>query len=163
MTQIVKRVWICAPPEAVWEVIADFGHVDLWAPTVTKCVCPGGKKRGVGAKRTLTTTRKTSAEETVIEWNEKKNLTFEITKGLPSIALLQEAWYIQRWPQGTEVIVAMGYETKPGIFHRIVERVMMRGMLTDMLVKNLAGLKHHVETGQVVTPQTPHLPISAVS
>lgn len=163
MTQILKRVWICAPPDSVWSVVADFGHVEFWAPTVTKCECPNGVKHGIGARRILTTTRKTVAEETVIEWNEGQDYTFEIRKGLPSIALLQETWFVQRLPQGAEVIAAMGYECKPGIIHRVVERLMMRRVLADMLVKNLAGLKHYVETGERVTPKTPHLPTSAVN
>ncbi len=163
MTQIVKRVWICAPSDTVWEVVADFGHAELWAPTVTKCECASAAKHGVGAKRILTTNTNTVTEETIIEWHEGQDYTFEITKGLPSIAVLQEMWFVQRLPQGAEVIVGMGYQTKPGIFHAVVERVMMRRILTDMLVKNLAGLKHHVETGERVTAQTPHLPTSAVT
>ncbi|MBI4791118.1 MAG: SRPBCC family protein [Chloroflexi bacterium] len=164
MSHIIKRVIISAPTDKVWQVLADFGGVEKWAPTVVKSYCPSEVTRGVGTKRVLTTTTGEVTEEIIVEWDEGRGFTFEIPDGLASvIRMLRESWSVEDSPQGTEVVVIMDYQMKPGVINAILDSVAVRRVLGKMLVQNLAGLKHHIETGELVTAKTTKLPVAAVA
>ncbi len=163
MARITKRIPIDAPPEQVWQVLADFGAVEKWAPTVVRSRASSEIQRGVGAKRVLKTTSGEETEEEVIEWNEGHDFTFEIPNGLASIiTILREKWSVEQASTRTVVAVIMDYQTKGGFFNSIVERLFVRRVLLKMLVLNLAGLKYHIEAGDTATQATKALPIAAV-
>ena len=163
MSRIIKRVHISASVDQVWQVLADFGSVEKWAPTVIESHCSTETERGMGAKRILTTSTGEVTEERVIEWDEGHSFTFEIPNGLASIIkVLRETWSVEHSPQGTEVVVRMDYETKDGIINSLLNALVVKRVLKRMLVQNLAGLKYHVETGEIVTPKTAKLPVAAV-
>ncbi len=163
MSSIIQRVAIGAAVDQVWEVLADFGRVDQWAPTVRESHCPTEAQRGRGAKRILTTSTGEVTEEVVTDWNEGQSFTFEIPKGLASIiTVLRETWSVRQLPQGTEVSVSMEYQLKGGVIPSLLNTLAVRRVLKKMLVHNLAGLKYHVETGERVTSKTANLPVTAV-
>lgn len=163
MSQITKRIEINASAEQVWNVLADFGNVEKWAPTVVESHCSGDTQRGIGAKRMLTTSTGEVTEEVIVEWNEGCSFTFEIPNGLASvIKTLRETWSVEPSPQGTEVIVTMDYDMKDGIISFLLDALAVGRVLKKMLAQNLAGLKHHVETGELVTAKTANLPMAAV-
>ncbi len=163
MPRITKQVAISAPVAQVWQVLANFGAVENWAPTVVCSRASNELTSGAGAKRVLTTTSGEETEEVVIEWNEGRDFTFEIPDGLASIiTILREKWSVEPASTGSVVAVAMEYHTKRGVFNSFVERLVVRRVLHKMLVQNLAGLKHHVETGEMVTQATKTLPVAAV-
>ncbi len=163
MPVITKQVAINALPDRVWQVLADFGTAEKWAPTVARSHISGDLKRGVGAKRVLTTTSGEATEEVVVEWNEGHDFTFEIPNGLANIIrILREKWSVEQASEGTVVAVTMDYETKSGALISLVERLVVRRALRNILVQNLAGLKYYIETGEAVTQATTKLPITAV-
>ena len=49
MVRIEKQVTIDAPQEQVWAVLADFGSVAKWVPTVNHSVITSGPNGGVAA------------------------------------------------------------------------------------------------------------------
>jgi len=164
MPQIVKRVPISASAEKVWIVLADFGSAERWAPTVVRSSSSGQIKRGVGARRILTTTTGEVTEEVIIEWNEGHSFTFEIPDGLSSmIKALRETWLIRQSSKGTEVVVTMDYQIKDGALNSVMDFLVVGRILKKILVQNLAGLKYHMETGEIVTSKTAKLPIAAVA
>ncbi len=164
MPQIAKQVSIDAPLNTVWQVLADYSGVEKWAPTVTQSRASSEVKRGVGAKRILSTTSGEDAEEVVVEWNEGHDFTFEIPDGLASIVrVLRETWSVEPASKGAVVAVLMDYQLKDGIVNSIVDWLVVRRALRRILVLNLAGLKYHIETGETVTPKTTRLPIAAVA
>lgn len=163
MPRIAKQIPIDAPADTVWQVLADFGAAEKWAPTVTSSRASSEGKRGVGAKRVLTTTSGEITEEVVVEWNEGHDFTFEIPNGLASIiSVLRETWSVEQSFKGAIVAVIMDYELKDGLLNSILDRLVVRRVLQRMLVLNLAGLKYHVETGEIVARASARLPVAAV-
>jgi ribosome-associated toxin RatA of RatAB toxin-antitoxin module len=160
----MKRIEISASVDQVWQVIADFGSVEKWAPTVVQSRCSTEVERGVGAKRTLTTTTGQVTEELVTEWDEGHCFTFEISNGLASVVkILRETWTVEHTPKGTVVVVVMDCNMKDGSINSLLGSLVVERVLKKMLVQNLAGLKHHIETGELVTSKTAKLPLAAVS
>lgn len=163
MTEINKRVSINVPREQVWQVIADFGSVERWAPTVVKSYCSTEARSGLGAKRILATTRGNATEEVIVEWNEGHNFTFEIPRGLALIVkTLRETWSVEQSSNGAIVVVRMDYQIKDGLLSSILNSLVVRRELREILVQNLAGLKYHIEMGEIVTRKTAGLPVAAV-
>jgi uncharacterized membrane protein len=163
MSQIAKRISIHAPAAMVWQVLADFGSAEKWAPTVDQSRCSSENQRGVGARRVLRTSTGHVTEERVTAWNEGHAFTFEIPDGLPTgIVMLRETWSVENSTNGTDVAVTMDYQMQDGAIYRILERLMVGRVLKNMLVQNLAGLKHHIETGEAVSRETSKLPVAAV-
>ncbi len=163
MSQIIKHVPISAPTDKVWQVLADFGGAEKWAPTVVQSRCSTKLDRGVGAKRILTTSRGDVTEEAIVEWNEGRSFTFEIPAGLASIIRqLRETWSVENSSAGTDVVVIMDYQMKDGVLNSILDSLVVRRELGRILTQNLAGLKHHIETGERVSPKTTKLPVAAV-
>ncbi|MDE3090959.1 MAG: SRPBCC family protein [Chloroflexota bacterium] len=163
MSQVTKRIPISASADEVWQVLADFGGVERWAPTVLQSHCSTEVHRGLGAKRILTTSTGETTEEVIVEWNEGHSFTFEIPDGLVSIIkILRETWSVEHSSQGTEVAVIMDYQMKDGIVYSILDALVAKRALKKMLVQNLAGLKQHIETGEIVTHRTTNLPVESV-
>ncbi len=163
MPRITKQIPIDAPADTVWQALADFGAAEKWAPTVTRSRASSEGKRGVGARRVLTTTSGEITEEIVVEWNEGHDFTFEIPNGVASIVkILRETWSVEQASKGAMVAVIMSYQLKDGILNSTLDRLVVRRVLQKMLVANLAGLKYHIETGEIVTQATTGLPVAAV-
>ena len=51
MSKLTHQVTINAPVDEVWEVLADFGAIDKWAPPVSKSYSTTEANGGVGAGR----------------------------------------------------------------------------------------------------------------
>lgn len=163
MSQIIKRIGIGASADQVWNVLADLSGAEKWAPTVVESHCSSETQRGLGAERILTTSTGQVTEEIIIEWNEGHSFTFEIPKGLASVVkVLRETWSVEESPKGTVVVVRMDYQMKDGVINSLLDTLAVRRVLIKMLVQNLAGLKHHIETGERVTTKTAKLPVAAV-
>jgi hypothetical protein len=162
MSWLVKQVFIAAELNHVWDTLADFGNVARWAPTVIESHCTTPASRGVGATRNQTVVTGETVEEIIVEWNEHRNFTFEIPNGLASIIkTLRETWSVETFAAGTRVTVTMQYAMKGGWLGTLFDQLMVKQKLQGMLIQNLAGLKCHVETGEIITRQT-RLPLDAV-
>jgi hypothetical protein len=149
--------------DKVWKVLADFGSLEIWAPTVIKCRGSTEANGGVGARRILTTASGDDTEEVIVEWTEGQSFTFEIPDGLASIVkTLRETWSVEPFPNGATVVVRMEYRMKAGLLNSILDSLVVRGKLRKILVQNLAGLKYYVETGKTVIGLMSDLPLNSV-
>ena len=68
MANFMRRVRIDASVEKVWAVLADFGGVSKWAPTITESRSLTEANGGVGARRTCTHVKMVVIEEVIVEW-----------------------------------------------------------------------------------------------
>jgi carbon monoxide dehydrogenase subunit G len=147
--RLTKRISINASADKVWGVLADFGGVAKWAPTVVESHLTTEANGGVGAKRMLAVSTGESVEEVVVEWNEGRSFTFQIPAGLASVVkMLQETWTVEPALKESVVAVTMDYTMKYGIIGTALDSLMVGRALRKMLAQNLAGLKHHIETGE---------------
>jgi ribosome-associated toxin RatA of RatAB toxin-antitoxin module len=162
MSELTKRITIGASTDKVWEVIADFGNVASWAPTIVDSRSTTEVNRGVGARRMLDHKSGQVVEEVIVEWNEGHSLIYEIPNGFWPIKNLREVWSVEPSPEGSVVVVVMDFEMKLGPLGAIMDLLIIRWLMSRELELGLAGLKHHVETGEVVTTETAGLPVAAV-
>lgn len=129
-----------APPEAVWEVLADFGALAHWVPEVEhSCLLHGGSP-GVGTVRRVQVGR-TTLLETVTAWSPPEQLAYDIT-GLPSVLRhVSNDWRLRAVDGGTEVTVTASVDAGPRPPQRLIARLVAQRMATtsDQMLAGLAA------------------------
>ena len=150
MAKITRQVRIDASKEKTWEVLADFGAVASWAPTILQSHSTTEANGGVGAERTCEHEKMGQLVERITGWDEGSSLSYDVIKGLPfPMKSLNNVWSVRADGDGAVVTVTMDFRMglgPLGALPTLMARVMMR---KEMAV-SLAGLKQYTETGEVV-------------
>lgn len=108
MPKLVRQVIINASKERVWEVLADFGGVSNWAPTILESHSTTEANGGVGAERTCRHEKMGNIEERVVAWEDGGSLSYDVTKGLPfPMKSLNNTWSVNAAGDSATVSVAM--------------------------------------------------------
>lgn len=164
MIEITKRVKIDASAGRVWEVLADFGKVKPWAPTVLESyiIDKSKKKKRVGTMRVLRYTSKKEVEEVVTAWQERRGFTVEFPRAGGAIKSFSQQWALEGSKDEAVVTVHIRSETKWGFLGRVLEFIMFKKHFSRELTLALAGLKYYVETGEEVDGKKTELPIKSV-
>lgn len=137
-------VVIHAPPAAIWAVLADFGNVHQWAPTVKRAHLTSKAKSGIGCARNCTIGGMGHTDEVVTEWENEKALSYTVSAMGPMAEGLS-SWRLSPSSGGTKVTTSVGYRLRWGPVGRLMHKVMMRRMLKKTLEATQEGLKRRVE------------------
>ncbi len=146
------KVEIEASAEKVWDVLADFGNVSVFNPSVAESHSTTEETNGVGAARHCDlTVGGATIEERIVDWNEGSSYTIEIYDGSRNpFAKALGTLAVEPLGEGRS-LVSMSFEWKPkgGFFSGFLGRA-LKGQNQKAITGVLAGLKHHVETGDPV-------------
>ena len=82
MSKLTHQVTINASVDKVWEILADFGAIDKWAPPVSKSYSTTEANGGVGAGRHCDTSFG-ALKEQIVEWEEGRSFTIDGKTILP--------------------------------------------------------------------------------
>lgn len=155
-TSITRKVSINAPKEKVWKALADFGNVQSLSPNIAKSYLTSEQKNGVGAKRHCDfESMGVQVEERIIEWNEGESLKIDIyeTKNMPMITGMEAEFKVTE--EGGQTFVSGTFQY--GMTNAIggfLNNIAMKKMNEKSWVAFIAGIKHHVETGEDVNKDT---------
>lgn len=150
MPDLTRAILVNAPIEKVWAVLANIGAVQDYSPSVVKSYFTSDIKEGVDASRHCDLLPKGTVEERIVDWHEGKQYSIEIYEGteIPYTGVAHFA--LERDGVGTRVIEVMDY--KPTNELPIdLKRKSIEGLVGKIVEGNLVGLKHFVETGEIVT------------
>ena len=162
MSKQVKQVRINAPKEKVWEILADFGGVANWAPTITSAHLLADVNGGIGATRSCDHISGAAIEEVITEWEEGEYYSYEMTTSLGPIKTLLNTWAVRAEGNDTVITLSMDFKMRFGPLGLLMIP-MAKMMMGKEMKLALAGLKHHVETSQVIERDHPGLPVTAVA
>ena len=149
MAKVSGQIVIDAPAERVWEVLADFGGVQKWAPGVTKSYSTSSSNGGADAARHCDIPGFGGIEEFVTEWSEGVGFTYRV-EPFGMIDESSSTWRIT--PQGdktlvyTELILNMRF----GVLGSLMERLFVKRKVEKGTRNGLEGLKQHVMTGELI-------------
>lgn len=154
MKHVSGTVQIDAPTQRVWEVLADFGNINTFNPGLTASYLTGDDTSGVGATRHCDlTVPGASIEERIVEWKEGEGYRVQIYDGVRNPFATAFATLIVTPVDGdaarSSVSMQLEWKTKGWFLGSLLDR----GLRTQnrKAVKGLlAGLKHHIETGDPV-------------
>lgn len=148
MTTTARSRRVHAPPERVWELLADFGGIARWAPVVDHAsllAAPADGAGMVGVVRRIQTGRRTVLER-VVRWEEPTAIAYDI-EGLPkAIRSLRNEWTLAPGPaESTEVSLATTVDCGPRPPQQLVARLVARRLAATVSDQLLAGLSAALE------------------
>ena len=154
MTRLSYETRIEAPVERVWEVLADFGGTYRYNPNVTESHSTSDANAGVGAERHCDLSfGGAQVEERIVGWDEGRSYDVAIVESKRTPPMKDPLARFEVEPDGDATIVraSMSYEMKYGPIGWAMDHAMVRSKFGGAFQRILAGLKHHVETGELVT------------
>lgn len=144
MSHLTRTATIAAEPDAVWEVLADFGAIGEWADNVDHSSLLRNGPVAEGLTRRIQSGRQTLLERIVI-WDPPTTLAYEI-EGLPSaIRSMRNQWDLADHGHGsTLVALTTTVDAGPRPPQQLVARIACRVAAKQSDVM-LAGLTAHLE------------------
>ena len=150
MAMITKKIKIDSSKNKVWDILSDIGAIQNFSPSVSKSYYTSEIKEGIGASRHCDLLPMGKVEERIIGWEDGEELTIEIYES-KSVPFLGEGKFILKEEGGkTNVTMSLTYRMKGGFLGSLMG-VFMKGRISKAMEGTLKGLKHHVETGEIVT------------
>ncbi|MEM7326321.1 MAG: SRPBCC family protein [Actinomycetota bacterium] len=164
MTTINRSVTINRPAAEVWPALADFGGIATWNPNLKASKLTSSQETGEGTTRECQLLPLGTVQERITEWIEGRMLTIDIYEFQNVPAMRSSTAVIELEPQGdtTRVTMSLSYEVGLGPIGAGMNALGMRRQFEKAVTSLMAGLKHHVETGQPVDRKTA-IPLAAVS
>ena len=153
MIKITKEVEINAPKAKVWSVLADLGAIENYSPLVTKSYSTSENKQGLGASRHCDLLPMGSVEEKIIEWDEGESYKIEIFEGKAIPFKGTGKFELTENGKSTNVKMTFEPDMGNGIFGKIMG-FMMKEKMNKMITGVVIGLKHHLETDELVSAKT---------
>ncbi len=164
MGSFKAQIKIDATKEEVWEVLADLGNIYRWAPGVTYSCSTSEEGQGEGATRHCDIQLgpiKGYLEERAFDWRDGEGFKIEIyASSLPAKRIIVQ-FTVRADGDGTVVEVSPEFQLKFGVLGVVMDRLMFGPQFRKGFSGLLAGLKHYVETGEVVTDRIPKSATSA--
>lgn len=150
LASVAKGIQVYAPTEQVWAVLANIGAVQDYSPGVVKSYYTSEIREGVDASRHCDLLPTGTVEERIVDWRGGEQFSIKIYEGTEVPYLGVSHFTLER--NGIETIVTQVMDYKPidDLPSNLVGRS-MEGLVGKIVEGNLVGLKHFVETGEVVT------------
>jgi len=111
MSTVTRSRSVVASPARVWQVLADFDGISVWAPDVEHSSYLTSQTSGVGASRRVQVGRMTLVE-TVTAWEEDQLLSYRI-EGLPPVVdSVENTWELAA--DGDVTTISLTVDLVPG-------------------------------------------------
>ncbi|WP_299352460.1 SRPBCC family protein [uncultured Shimia sp.] len=142
-----RSLTIDAAPDAVWEVLSKYMHIDEFAPQITSVDALTDGEPGVGAKRRNHFANGTSVVEKVIEWKPGEGYTVQLSD-MAAMPLDEASSKIQISPMvgQSKVTWTFDYRVKYGPLGWLMGQTMMKMMMGKIIDANLDGLAKRLRT-----------------
>lgn len=158
MTSIIRELIIKAPKQKVWKAVSDFGNVYLMGPTISKSYLTSDKTSGVDTTRHCDFTMMgASVDERITGWDEGERLEigFDSWENMPGMASMSAEFTFADEGEDTRLRAIMNYEVGMGVVGKMMDAVMVKRMNMKNWDGFVAGIRHHIETGEEVSKETP--------
>lgn len=145
MVEINRSRSVAAAPQAIWDVLADFGALSSWATNVThSCLLADGPDDGpIGTTRRVQAGRNTLVER-ITAFEPPITLRYDI-EGLPRrLGKLANRWTLQPAGSRTQVTVTSTIDAGSGWLATATARIVGR-VMAKQSDSMLAGLARRVE------------------
>jgi carbon monoxide dehydrogenase subunit G len=147
VAEIRRTRTVAAEPQAIWDVLADFGSISSWAGNVDhSCLLsPGTQNVGVGTTRRVQVGRNTLVER-ITAFDGLRTLAYDV-EGFPRWLTVNNRWTFAPSAGATAVTLVSGI-TVAGPLGRIVEGVVARAS-AKTIDELLDGLAQRMEGNNV--------------
>jgi len=151
MNQVTSTAIVNAPIARVWETIADVGTIADWHPGVAKSPVLTGHRTGMGAARRVELYDGGSSVETVTSLKEGHSVSVTMTDHTMPMSVGIATFAVEAdGDERTRVSMTFAYEMKYGPLGWMLNVLMLRGIMVKVTSNTLAGLDHHLLTGEQI-------------
>lgn len=151
MGQIRKSRLVRADLDTVWNAVADMSYVHNFHPKVDKSPLLTGNATGLGATRRCDFYDGTSVVEEVVAVRPREFVEIALSEfSMPFSRAKARIDVAAEGDDRTRVQLTMDFSMKYGPVGWLMEAAMVRPMMSQMLDQVLAGLEHHVVTGEYI-------------
>lgn len=134
---------VAAPPEAVWDILADFGALSAWAPNVDhSCILESGATP-IGTTRRVQIGRNTLVER-ITESDPPAVLAYDIEGLPPRLGRVANRWTVAGGDEASTVELTSTVSIGEGPISRLTEGAVCR-MVARQSDAMLAGLAARLE------------------
>ncbi len=149
MHQLSYTTVVHAPIDRVWETLADVGSIANWHPGVARSPVLTAKRTGLGATRRIELYDGSTSVEEVTSLDEGRSVTVLMSEHSMPLAYGAATFAVTAdGDDRTSVTMTMDYEMKYGPLGWLLNTLMLRRIMTKLLASVLAGLNHHMVTGE---------------
>ncbi len=144
MADIDRSRNIAADPNAVWDVLADFGSISSWADNIDhSCILSHGDEP-IGTTRRVQIGRNALVEQ-ITEFEPARTLCYDV-EGLPKrLRRFSNRWSLRPSDNGTTIVTLTStVEIGSGPLQKLAERVACRVQVRQSELM-LAGLANRLE------------------
>lgn len=147
MADIERRRTIAASPEAIWDVLADFGTISAWADNIDHSCILVHATKPVGTTRRVQVGRDTLVER-IVQFDPPRTLAYEI-EGLPRrLRAVTNSWTVRASDNSSVVTLTSTVEIGSRASQQLAERALCR-VLARQSEAILAGLAKRMEDSRV--------------
>ncbi len=142
---------LAAAPPTVWALVSDVRTVADFHPAVASVDLLSEQPTGLGATRRCNFYDGTSVREEVTELVSERSVHFVLSEF--AVPMKQFEATISVNPAaggGTQVTFELSYEMKFGVLGKLMNAAMVRGQMSKLMSRVLAGMAHHLQTGEAV-------------
>jgi uncharacterized protein YndB with AHSA1/START domain len=151
MNNVSATTIVHAPIARVWETIADVGTIAQWHPGVAKSPVLTPNHTGMGASRQVELYDGSTAVEQVTSLDEGRSLTVTMSEHTMPMSYAVVTFSVEADGNArTRVTMSMEYKMKFGPVGWMLNTLMLRGIMNKLLPSTLAGLNHHLVTGETI-------------
>jgi ribosome-associated toxin RatA of RatAB toxin-antitoxin module len=140
-----------ASPEAVWALVADVTTIDRYHPSVKSADLLSPAATGVGATRRCNFHDGSDVREEVVEMEEGRRVKLALSEFSLPMKRIEAEFQVAPADDGlADVTFTVSYEVKYGPLGRLLGATVVRKQLRAMTARVVAGLDHHLRTGERV-------------
>lgn len=142
MSRLERTATIAAPPERVWDVLADFGAIANWVPMIQHSCLLSEQTERPGTIRRVQIARQTLIER-VTTWRPAAELAYDIDGLPPIVGTARTTWRLTRLGDGatTQVVLTTEIDAGPNpVRILVVKKVLERmALAADVMLAGLAN------------------------
>jgi hypothetical protein len=141
VAEIHRSRSVAAAPNAVWDVLADFGSISSWADNIDhSCILNHGSEP-IGTTRRIQIGRNTLVEQ-ITRFDTTRMLAYDV-EGLPKrVRRFNNRWSLRPADDGTTVVTLTStVDIGSGPMQKLAERVVCRAQVrqSDVMLDGLAN------------------------
>lgn len=146
MTELQHKIFIAAPPGAVWDALADLRSVQRYNPLVATVTILDGPATGPGAARRCDGPQGAFVER-VTSWDPGHSLTIDLAESGWPVRRMRWTTSVRADAGGTLVTQTTTYEPKLGLLGAALDRLVLRRKLDAGIRDVFRRFKSYVEEG----------------
>lgn len=151
MTKLTTTRLIRADIKTVWAQVENLILIENWHPSVATADQLSEDPTGLGATRRCNFYDGTDVIEEIIALDEGRMLKLDIRELNAPMKHMQSTWELRETPSGgTQLSITMEYSMKFSVFGNILDAVMIKGRMPQLLNRVMAGLDQHLQTGEII-------------